>query len=80
MDLDVNPDADHHLLCDLLKLLSISEHHCSHLQSEEGAYCHRDVKIKCNEIMYGRCQVLTQDLASSINSCYCFVIWFLTLL
>lgn len=58
MDLEVNPDSDPHLVCDLPKLRSISEPHCPHLQSEEDAHCHRDMKIKYNEIMYGRCQVL----------------------
>ena len=53
MDLDVNPDSDPHLLCDLPKLLSISEPHSSHLKSEEGAHCHRDMKIKYSEIMFG---------------------------
>lgn len=38
------------------------------------------VKMKYNETMYGRYQVLTQDLAHLVNGCCYFVILVLALL
>lgn len=69
MNLDVNPDSDVHLLCDLPKLHSIFESLCSHLKSEDGALCHKAVvKTEYKEVTFGRRQVLPQDLACSVNS------------
>lgn len=51
MDLNVNQDSNLHL-CNLPRLVSISETHSSHLKSEDGAHSHRAVvKMKYYEIM-----------------------------